>query len=70
MRLIEWFCNFQIPVQADLPVGQNFHDHPGSAVEFALSSKIMRFADKLQDPKNIERYIYERTGKIQVLSIY
>ena len=52
-------------MHADLPVGHNFQDTPGSTVDFTLSPKIMKYGDKLKDPKNIERYIYDRTGKMK-----
>ncbi|GBN29991.1 Glucose dehydrogenase [FAD, quinone] [Araneus ventricosus] len=60
----EHLQKFKIPVIADLPVGNNFHDHCAAVLPFLLSPKIQSVKQKLMDPKNIHQYINNRTGPL------
>ncbi|GBM97875.1 Glucose dehydrogenase [FAD, quinone], partial [Araneus ventricosus] len=53
---------FNIPVIADLPVGDNFQDHCGFPLPFTLDAKPLD--EKLNDSENIEQYINNRTGPL------
>ncbi|CAL1288540.1 unnamed protein product [Larinioides sclopetarius] len=60
----EHLQEFGIPVVADLPVGNNFHDHCGTYLPFELNPEIRTTTDKLQNPLNIIKYIHSRTGPL------
>ncbi|CAL1262831.1 unnamed protein product [Larinioides sclopetarius] len=53
---------FNIPVIADLPVGDNFQDHQGFPMPFVLDAKPLK--EKLNDPDSIKEYINYRTGPL------
>ncbi|GBN76146.1 Glucose dehydrogenase [FAD, quinone] [Araneus ventricosus] len=53
-----------IPVVADLPVGNNFHDHCAAFVPFTLGPGIPTVKQKLTYPQNIQEYIDRRTGPL------
>ncbi|GBN21829.1 hypothetical protein AVEN_154347-1 [Araneus ventricosus] len=54
----------EIPVVADLPVGDNFHDHCAAFVPFTLGPGIPTVKQKLTYPQNIQEYIDRRTGPL------
>ncbi|KAF8781574.1 Glucose dehydrogenase like protein [Argiope bruennichi] len=47
----------KIPVVVDLPVGNNFHDHPASFLPFQLDPAILTVEKKLTNLRNLEEYI-------------
>ncbi|GBN21815.1 L-sorbose 1-dehydrogenase [Araneus ventricosus] len=53
---------FDIPVIADLPVGDNFQDHCGFPMPFVFDAKPLK--EKLNDTDNIMKYINNRTGPL------
>lgn len=53
---------FAIPVVADLPVGENFHNHGGPAAFFTANSNIPSFSQKMQNLENVKKYINTRSG--------
>ncbi|GBN82956.1 L-sorbose 1-dehydrogenase, partial [Araneus ventricosus] len=53
---------FNIPVIADLPVGNNLQDHCVTFLPFVLDTKPMN--EKLANPRNIKEYINSRTGPL------
>ncbi|GBO25597.1 hypothetical protein AVEN_13794-1 [Araneus ventricosus] len=55
----------QIPVIADLPVGNNLQDHCVTFLPFVLDTKPMN--EKLSNPRNIKEYINSRTGTVTTL---
>ncbi|XP_055932739.1 glucose dehydrogenase [FAD, quinone]-like [Argiope bruennichi] len=54
----------KIPVVVDLPVGNNFHDHPASFLPFQLDPAILTVEKKLTNLRNLEEYISNRTGPL------
>lgn len=58
--------SLQIPVIADLPVGKNLQDHPGVPVLYAFNKNVPTVVEKIANPDNIEQYIRNRTGKLEI----
>lgn len=56
----------QIPVIADLPVGKNLQDHPGVPVFYVFNKDVPTVNQKLVNPANIEQYIQNRTGNLEI----
>lgn len=54
---------FQIPVVADLPVGENFQDHCGPSLFFELDPSISDLNKKLANTTNVQEYIKHRKGQ-------
>ncbi|GFT25762.1 glucose dehydrogenase [Nephila pilipes] len=55
---------FQIPLVADLPVGNNFHDHAAGIIPYTIGSQIPTVMQKLINPENVEEYITNKTGPL------
>ncbi|KAG8175261.1 hypothetical protein JTE90_020794 [Oedothorax gibbosus] len=53
-----------IPIVANLPVGNNFHDHGSTPLIFQLDPQIPQFLKKLGDPVNVQEYIQNRSGPL------
>lgn len=53
---------FGIPLVADLPVGENFHNHGGPVTFFTANSAIPTFSEKMQNLDNVRKYINTRQG--------
>lgn len=60
---------FRIPVQADLPVGKNFHDHGATVVNFvSVEDNRPTFVEKLTNPRNIREFVKSRYGPLASMS--
>ncbi|KAG8194261.1 hypothetical protein JTE90_024589 [Oedothorax gibbosus] len=53
-----------IPVVADLPVGENLQDHIGSYLLFSLDPSVSNFAKKPWSPESFQDYIQHRKGPL------
>ncbi|GIY96799.1 glucose dehydrogenase [Caerostris extrusa] len=60
----EHLQKFNIPVVADLPVGNNFQEHIVSFLVYQLDPRIPTVEQKLTNLKNIEQYLQQRTGPL------
>ncbi|GBL65791.1 Oxygen-dependent choline dehydrogenase, partial [Araneus ventricosus] len=58
----EHLAKFNIPLVADLPVGNNLQDHGAGFLSYTLSPKIQTAGQKLQSNQSINEYIYGRSG--------
>lgn len=54
---------FQIPIVADLPVGQNLHDHPDVYMTYTVRQTIPHVIAKIFNPETILQYTTSRSGK-------
>ncbi|GIY66520.1 glucose dehydrogenase [Caerostris extrusa] len=57
-------AKFNIPLVADLPVGNNLQDHCASVLTFQLDPKIPTAPQKLMNSDNIHQYVNNRTGPL------
>ncbi|GIX69232.1 glucose dehydrogenase [Caerostris darwini] len=60
----EHLQKFNIPVIADLPVGNNFQEHIVSFLVYQLDPRIPTVEQKLTNLSNIEQYLQQRTGPL------
>ncbi|CAL1262979.1 unnamed protein product [Larinioides sclopetarius] len=60
----EHLQEMKIPVVVDLPVGNNFQDHPASLLPFQLDPAILTVEQKLTNLRSLEEYISNRTGPL------
>ncbi|KAF8781571.1 Oxygen-dependent choline dehydrogenase like protein [Argiope bruennichi] len=60
----EHLAKFNIPLVADLPVGDNLQDHIAGFLSYTLSPKIPTVPQKLTNNKNIYEYVFSRTGPL------
>ncbi|CAL1298227.1 unnamed protein product [Larinioides sclopetarius] len=51
----------EIPVVADLPVGNNFQDHISVPLTYSLNDTFSTTLERIKDPHNIQEYIHNRT---------
>ncbi|CAL1288539.1 unnamed protein product, partial [Larinioides sclopetarius] len=60
----EHLQELKIPVIVDLPVGNNFRDHPYSFLPYQLDPAILTAEQKLTNLRSLEEYISNRTGPL------
>ncbi|GBO46736.1 hypothetical protein AVEN_78821-1 [Araneus ventricosus] len=58
----EHLQKLKIPVVVDLPVGNNFQEHPASLLPYQLDPAILTVEQKLTNLRYLEEYISNRTG--------
>ncbi|XP_055932921.1 glucose dehydrogenase [FAD, quinone]-like [Argiope bruennichi] len=54
----------QIPVAADLPVGNNFQDHACVPMTYELDNTIPTIHERIENFQNTQEYIHNRTGPL------
>lgn len=61
--LFLFFVHFQIPLIADLPVGQNLQDHCAAILPSVLTDKNIQTLEKrFINESNVQAYLESRTG--------